>query len=291
MSFKDFLFSKVFVKNLAIAFGILVGIIMILLIWLNIYTRHGQARPVPDFYGLNLTETAKLVKKNKLKFQVIDSVYTTVVKAGCVAEQTPAPGFKVKKRRRILLTINAFKPEMVKVPNLVGLPIRQAKAMIESSGLEMGERTYIPDLSVDFVIKQLYKGKGVTDQDSLQKGSQIDLVLGKGLSNQKTLVPNLVGMKLGEAKNSIIYSSLTLGAIGFDNTVANAEDSSRAFVFRQIPEYKETSTLQLGAGIYLWLTVDSAKLPVDSTLVVVPGAVPDTMIKEVKKKEPSNSRK
>src|SRR5512138_3298293 len=101
MSFKNYLFTKVIVKNLAISFEILFAIIMILLIWLNIYTRHGQARPVPDFYGLNLTETAKLAKKNKLKFQVIDSVYTTVVKAGCVAEQTPAPGFKVKKRRRI----------------------------------------------------------------------------------------------------------------------------------------------------------------------------------------------
>jgi beta-lactam-binding protein with PASTA domain len=291
MSFKDFLFSKVFVKNLAIASGIFVVTIMILMIWLNIYTRHGQARPVPDFYGLNLTETAKLAKKNKLKYQVIDSVYTTEVTAGCVAEQTPVPGFKVKKWRNILLTINAFKPEMVKVPDLVGLPIRQAKAMIESSGFEMGERTYIPDLSVDFVIKQLYKGKVVTKLDSLQKGSQIDLVLGKGLSNQKTLVPNLVGMKLDEARNSIIYSSLTLGAIGYDNSVANKDDSLKAFVFRQIPEYKETSTLQLGAGIYLWLTVDSAKLRIDSTMVSVPRPVPDTLISDEKKKEPSNNRK
>jgi eukaryotic-like serine/threonine-protein kinase len=280
MSFKDFIFSKVFVKNLAIAFGLLVGIIMILLIWLNIYTRHGQARPVPDFYGLNLTETTKLAKKNKLKYQVIDSVYTTVVPAGCVAEQNPLPRFKVKKWRRILLTINAFKPEMVRVPNLVGLPIRQAKAVIESAGLEMGERTYIPDLSVDFVIKQLFKGKGVTEKDSLQKGSQIDLVLGKGLSNQKTLVPNLIGLKLEAAKNSIIYSSLTLGAIGYDTSVATSEDTVKAFVFRQIPEYKETSTLQLGAGIYLWFTVDSTKLPVDSTLV----AVTDT-IKQAEKKK------
>ena len=155
----------------------------------------------------------------------------------------------------------------------------------------MGERTYIPDLSIDFVIRQLYKGKIVSEQDSLQKGSQIDMVLGKGLSNQKTLVPNLIGMNLGEAKNSIIYSSLTLGAIGYDNTVTNAQDSSKAFVFRQIPEYKETSTLQLGAGIYLWLTVDSAKLPVDSTLVVSPGLVPDSLNKDAKKKEPSNSGK
>jgi beta-lactam-binding protein with PASTA domain len=287
MSFKDFLFSKLFVKNLAIAFGLLVGIIMILLIWLNVYTRHGQARPVPDFFGLNLAETAKLARKNKLKYQVIDSVYTTVVPAGSVAEQTPVPGFKVKKKRKILLTINAFKPEMVKIPNLVGLPIRQAKAMIESAGLEMGERTYIPDLSVDFVIRQLYKGKTITERDSLQKGSQIDLVLGKGLSNQKTLVPDLLGLKLESAKNSILYASLTLAAIGYDNTINTAEDTLKAFVFRQIPEYKETSTLQLGAGIYLWLTVDSAKLPVDSTLVVAP----DTLKMSERKEEPSNPEK
>ena len=283
MSFKDFIFSKVFVKNLAIAFGLLVGIIMILLIWLNIYTRHGQARPVPDFYGLNLTETAKLAKKNKLKYQVIDSVYTTVVSAGCVAEQTPVPGFKVKKRRRILLTINAFKPEMVKVPNLVALSIKQAVATIETAGLITGDITYVPHLSVDFVIRQLYKGKVVSEKDSLQKGSQIDLVLGKGLSNQKTLVPDLVGLKLDEARTNIIYSSLTLGAIGYDNTVKTPEDTLKAFVFRQIPEYKETSTLQLGAGIYLWLTVDSSKLAVDSASV----ATPDTLRQAEKRKETS----
>ena len=39
---------------------------MILLIWLNFYTRHGQARPVPDFYGLTMEQTAKLAKKSKV---------------------------------------------------------------------------------------------------------------------------------------------------------------------------------------------------------------------------------
>ena len=71
MSFKEFLISKVFIKNLSLAVALLVGIIMILLIWLNIYTRHGQARPVPDFYGLSLEETAKLAKKNKNYFGLV----------------------------------------------------------------------------------------------------------------------------------------------------------------------------------------------------------------------------
>ncbi|MDX9930252.1 MAG: hypothetical protein RBS37_10420, partial [Bacteroidales bacterium] len=41
-----------------------------------------------------------------------------------------------------------------------------------------------------------------------------------------------------------------------------------AFVFKQNPEYAEEATLQLGSTIYLWLTVDSLKLPVDSTLIM-----------------------
>jgi beta-lactam-binding protein with PASTA domain len=280
MSLKNFLLSKVFIKNLGLAIVIVVGMIMILLIWFNIYTRHGQARPVPDFYGLTMEQTVKLAKKSKLRIQVMDSVYTTLVQRGCIAEQNPKPGFKVKKWRRIVLTVNAFNPEMVAAPNLVGLPIRQASAVLESAGLEVGKRSYIPDLSVDFVIKQLYKGKEVMEGDSIQKGSIIDLVLGKGLSNERTFVPNLVGMKLENAKNTLLYTSLNLGTFIYDSTITNLDDTLNAFVFKQNPEYRESAKLQLGSAVYLWLTVDSAKLPSDSTLVVLPDTV---KIQEIKK--------
>jgi len=284
MSLKNFLFSKVFVKNLALAVALVVGMAMILLIWLNIYTRHGQARSVPDFYGLTMPEAAILAKKNKLKYEVIDSVYTTAVPSGRVAEQNPSSGFKVKKRRRIMLTINAFNPEMVGVPDLVGLPKRQAIAMIQSAGLEAGQLRYIPDLSVDYVIKQLHNGKEVVEGDSIQKGSVIDLVLGKGLSNLRTPVPDLMGLKLEAAKNTILGASLNLVSFIYDTSITAGDDSLNAFVFKQIPEYKETSTLKLGDGIYLWLTVDSTKLPVDSTLLVIP----DTLKVAEKKKQVSN---
>jgi len=268
MSLKEFLLSKVFVKNLGLAAAIIIGMVLVLLIWLNIYTRHGQARPVPDFYGLTLEDAARLAKKSKLRYQVIDSVYTPVVGKGCISEQNPKPGFKVKKWRRVTLTINAFNPEMVVIPDLVGLSKRQALALISSSGLEPGQLRYIPDLSIDFVIKQIHNGKEIAPGDSIQKGSVIDLVLGKGLSYERTPVPDLMGMNLENAKNSILGASLNLGAYIYDNTVATAKDSSGAFVYKQNPEYKESARLQLGSAVYLWLTTDSAKLPVDSTLVV-----------------------
>ncbi len=266
MSLKNFILSKVFVKNLGLAVAIIVGTLMLLLIWLNLYTRHGQARPVPDFHGLTIEQTANLARKSRLKFQVIDSVYTNAVPAGCVVEQKPKPGFKVKKWRNIILTINAFSPEMVAMPNLVDLPKRQALSVIMSSGLEIGQLEYRPDLSIDVVIGQQYNGRTVAPGDSIQKGSVIDLILGKGLSNMRTPVPNLIGMRLDPAKNMILGASLNLATYLYDNSIINKNDSVNAVVYKQNPEYKTDVSLQLGSAIYLWLTVDSAKVRTDTTL-------------------------
>jgi beta-lactam-binding protein with PASTA domain len=274
MSLKNFLLSKVFLKNLGFAIIIVVGIIMVLLIWMNFYTRHGQARPVPDFFGLTMEETVKLAKKSRLRYQVVDSIYTTVVPRGSVAEQNPKAGFKVKKWRNIILTVNAFKPEMVAVPNLVDLPIRQAKALIESGGLKLGDTRFKPDQSINLVLEQLYNGKKISEGDSLQKGSVVDLVLGKGISNQRTSVPFLLGMNLEPAKNKILFSSLSLGTYEYDNTIRNGKDSINAFVFKQNPEYKDDASLQLGSAVYLWLTVDSAKLDIDTTQFINSDTIP-----------------
>jgi eukaryotic-like serine/threonine-protein kinase len=284
MSFKNFIFSKLFIKNLGLAVAIIVGLIMVLLIWLNFYTRHGQARPVPDFYGLTMEETTKLAKKSRLKFQVIDSIYTSLVQRGCVAEQNPKPGFKVKKWRNIILTINAFHPEMVAMPNLVDLPKRQALALVQSSGLEIGLLRYKPDLAIDVVIDQLFNGKNIPAGDSIQKGSVVDLVLGKGLSNQRTPVPDLLGMDLESAKDRILGSSLNLGAYIYDSTIVATEDTLNAFVFKQNPEFKEDASLQLGSAVYLWLTVDSTKMAGDSTFYILSDTIPDiNLLKETAK--------
>jgi len=268
MSLKNFILSKLFLKQLGIAFIILSGVIMILLIGLNIYTRHGQAVPVPDFVGLNMEATKTLAKKSRMRYHVVDSVYTTYVMRGCVAEQNPKPGFKVKKWRNIALTINAYRPEMVAVPDLIDLPLRQAIALIESSGLVMGSLRYKPDLSINVVLNQLYNGREIAGKDSIQKGSVIDLVLGKGLSNQRTSVPNLIGMNLESATDRILSASLNIGTFIFDNTIRSGEDSLKSFVYKQNPEFRNDATLQLGSSIYLWMTTDSLKLPSDSTMVI-----------------------
>lgn len=260
MSLKEFIKSRVFVKHLALSMVMIVGLVFILIIWLNIYTRHGQSRPVPDVRGLSVEDARHSVRKSRMKLQIIDSVYTSFVPRGCVAEQIPMPGHRVKKGRTITVTINAFSPEMVAVPDLVGLPHRQALAQIETSGLQIGQLTYVPDITVDFVLKQKIHGKEVAPGDSVQKGMMIDLILGKGLSNQHTTMPNLIGLSLIRAKDEIFSYSLNLGAFIFDETVLNATDSVAAIVYKQNPGYGPEATAQLGSSVYIWLTTDTLKI-------------------------------
>jgi beta-lactam-binding protein with PASTA domain len=264
MSVKEFLKSRVFWKQVGLALVIGVAIILVLIIWLNIYTRHGQSRPTPEIRGLTISEAKHVADKNRMKMQIIDSVYTAFVPRGCIAEQTPLPGHRVKKGRTIKATINAFNPEMVAVPDLVGLPRRQALSLIETAGLQVGQLNYVPDLTVDFVLKQTLHGREVSPGDSVQKGMVIDLVLGRGLSSQRTPLPRLTGTTLDQARNDILESSLNLGAYVFDATVATAEDSLNAFVYKQNPVYQRDASVQLGSAVYIWLTTDTLKLSPDS---------------------------
>jgi beta-lactam-binding protein with PASTA domain len=267
MSTRDFLKSRLFWKQIVLALVIGVAILIILIIWLNIYTRHGQSRPTPEVRGLSIKEAKAVAAKNRMRFQVIDSVYTAFVPRGCVAEQIPLPGHRVKRGRMIKVTINAFSPEMVAVPDLVGLPRRQALSLLETAGLQTGQLNYVPNLTVDFVLKQTLHGREVSPGDSVQKGMVIDLVLGRGLSSQRTPVPRLLGTTLEQARNEILGSSLNLGAYVFDATVITGIDSLNAFVYKQNPDYHPDASVQLGSAVYVWLTVDTLKMASDITPV------------------------
>jgi len=269
MSLKEFLKSREFIRHFAIALVIGVGLVFVLIIWLNLYTHHGMSRPVPDVRGLSLQDAKHAIRKSHMKLQVIDSVYTNFVPKGCIADQIPIPGHRVKKGRTITVTINAFNPEMVAVPDLVGLPRRQALAQVESSGLQIGQLTYVSDITVDFVLKQKIHGQEIAPGDSVQKGMVIDLVLGKGLSDQPTSLPDLKGLNLTGAREQILGASLNLGAFMFDETVKSATDSIAAFVFKQNPAYEPGIPVQLGSTVYIWLTVDTLKLG--------PSTVPDSL--------------
>ncbi len=282
MSLGRFLLSKTFFKNLLYALLITAGFFLLVLLWLRLYTRHGQKREVPDFYAHTVEECRSLAAKNKFILIVQDSVYTHEVPPGTVVEQNPIAGYQVKKGRKIFLIINAVKPELVPVPYVVGYSLRQAKALLEADGFRVGRITYVPDLGINNVLKEMSDTTELHPGDTLVKGSEIDLVLGKGLSNQKTIIPDFTGMTLKKAEETIISTALNMGAAVYDSTVHNAEDSAQAFVWKQNPVYRKDKRVPIGSPVYLWFSLDSARLPVDTTLLpadtaLLPGNPVDTI--------------
>ena len=263
---RRFLVSKVFFKNLALAAGITIAILVIVQLGLRIYTGHGREISVPDFSGLSLVETDKICFEQELMWTIQDSLYLDDQPGGIVLDQYPASGSRVKKNRKIFLVINSWNPEMILMPKAYETPYRQALRILEASGLHVDSIEYEPYFAETYVRKQKYKGEVIIEGSPIPRGSGITLVLGQGLSEEKAFVPRLINMTQDSARSLIMETHFSLGAIVYDTTVVNKDDSLQARIFRQIPDYKNNQA-RLGSAIDIWLSLDSLKImQADSTL-------------------------
>ena len=260
MSLKKFLFSRVFLKNLIIAIAIVILLIAGSMFALRIYTHHGEAFPVPDLKGLTEPEVKEKVAEMKLDYQIIDSVYISDDNPGSVIDQVPKPGFKVKQNRTILLTINAKSPEQVMLPKLRDISIRQAKVLIENSGLNLGEVSYVPSEYDDLVLKALYDSTEVFKGRILKKGERIDLVVGRVSGLEKTTVPDLAGLGIEDARLIISDAMLNMGVIIYDDSFTTKEDSLNARIWRQRPDPHTKPEIDMGTSVDMWVTVDQEKI-------------------------------
>lgn len=248
MDFLRFVFSKVFLKQLLILFGIVIILLILINLWLKSYTNHGEYITVPDFSGLMYDEVNDYAEQRDLQAVIIDSVYDNAKVKGSVVSQDPLPNSLVKGNRKIYLTIISMSTEMIKMPNLLDLTLRQAVATLETYGLKPGKLNYVPHIAVNAVLKQEYRGREIAPGKLIEKGSKISLTLGQGLRDEKTQVPFLLGKTREEAINILHASSLNVGAEFYE---AGAGEN-KAFVSRQRPVYSANAYVYLGTSIDLW---------------------------------------
>ncbi|MGB9747757.1 MAG: PASTA domain-containing protein [Bacteroidales bacterium] len=263
--FVRFLLSKIFWKNVARAAGIFLGLLLVIFIWLRIYTRHNESIAVPDFTGHTLAECEQMAALRKIRVTVTDSVYMNNMPRGTMVSQNPPAGFRVKRNRSVFLVMNALTPEKVKMPNVVGFSLRQARAILESQGLATGRLIYIPDIAQNEVLRQQFAGREIPENTLIEKGSRIDLVLGSGLSNRNTYVPNLRGLSVQEAEQKLFDTFLNLGAVIYDNTILTLQDTLNAKVYRQNPS---EGLVSLGAPVDVWVTIAPSLLSEGDSLAV-----------------------
>jgi eukaryotic-like serine/threonine-protein kinase len=258
----QFIKSRTFLKHLAIYLVVFFLLFWILLSWLKSSTHHGESIPVPDFTNVKLAELDKFVSDKHVRYLVIDSIYDVKAEKGTVVKQEPEPGAAVKENRIIFLYVTSLLPPSIKMPKLIDRSLRQAASMISSYGLKMAAPKYVPDQCANCVLDQLVKGKKIAPGETVEKGTVIQLVVGKGLSDEEVGIPSLYGMTKKEAIEKLTENSLSVGSVVFDNP----KDSLMARVYRQIPSPGKDKTINMGSAVDLFLSGDKNKIaPPDTT--------------------------
>ena len=168
--------------QVGLALAVIVLLIFVLLKFLNVWTRHDQFISVPNLSHKTLAEVQTILEKEHLRFEVLDSAtYNPKFPKFSVISQSPEAGEKVKKNRKIYLTLNPSSYQKVSVPRVIQITRRSAEATIKAVGLVVGKVTYVDNIGKDMVLKMSYKGKEVQPGDLLTKTSVVDLECGNGI--------------------------------------------------------------------------------------------------------------
>lgn len=250
------------VKNLLAAFSIVLMLVVGAMIFLNVFTKHNQELSVPDLANMLVDEAQVVAEQAGMRVDVTDSAFVKRMRRGAVYRQNPAPGSKVKKGRRIALTINAVNPRQITMPDLIGYSTRQAKAELLSRGLVLGKLIYVQDMATNNVLRQLHGNTEIEPGTMVESESVIDLVVGLNSRDNVTFVPYLAGLRNLSAVEAVHDHSLNLGRLRFDETVRDYEDSLNAVVYRQVPEASDSISVRMGESVDIYLTLDLSRVPV-----------------------------
>ncbi|AQG80340.1 PASTA domain-containing protein [Spirosoma montaniterrae] len=242
------------VSDLLIHIGIIVALLVALFLaffflYLPWTTNHGQTITVPDVTRLSLDEMRNTLDDRDLRYEVSDCTFVAGAQPLTVIQQYPQANAKVKEGRKIYVTITKRVAPMVPMPKLVDMIDRSAALMLKSVGLEEGERTYVPDVAKNSVLRQLYNGKEIAPGTPVPKGAKIDLEIGDGLGNMMFDIPDVIGKPLDEARLTIQGSNLKVG------TIISVDDPEKEVgtVVRQRPEARSGERIRIGETMDLWV--------------------------------------
>lgn len=174
------LLKNIYVKNVLMMIGAFVGLVIIVLFLLNFYTKHNESITVPTVKGLQVQDAAGILESSDLRYEISDSIFQAEGAPGSIIEQIPKEQSKVKKGRTVFLVIKAKGVQLVSVPELKDYSRRQAEAQLASLGFNKVTIQEVPAAYKGLVISISYRGKQLTPNQKIPKGSPLVMTVGAG---------------------------------------------------------------------------------------------------------------
>ena len=156
----------------------------VVLNWLDSYTLHGKAIEVPNVCGKTLDEGAFALQEQMLGYEIVDYKYQKGAKENEILEQRPAANAKVKKDRKIMLTLNSNKEPTIALPDVAdNCSLREAVARLRAAGFKLTEHDTIKG-EKDWVYSVMKDEDTIRNGEQIAIGSTLTLVIGSGAEEE-----------------------------------------------------------------------------------------------------------
>ena len=190
-------------RNRAIAL-----IIVLLIIGTSWYRISGPGNKivVPSLAGMSQTQAANAVAELGLKVDVIQEVFSEDVPKGKVLTSDPAGGGRVDVAGTVHLIISKGK-DRIEVPDLAGLTVEAAAALLKSKNLKIGR---VSEVFSDELEAGLLIDGNPSSGSPVRKDSTIDLVISKGL--EQVELSNFQGKTSDQAQSELTAAGLIVSS-------------------------------------------------------------------------------
>lgn len=202
---------------------------------------------MPNLIGMMEEDARELIEDEKeLEFRVLSRVGSDEYAPGQIIWQDVQVGGKLKKGYPVQVKISEGSGP-IKVPKLIGKNIFDAEKTLLALGLGIGSPTYkVSDQQPDIILSQ-----DIPENEEVEKGTRIGIVVSRGVVNDKIKMPNIIGMSLEQAKIKLNENNLILGS-------SNSQDSDKdkGTVINQKPN----SGVELDKNTVVDIVISSGKV-------------------------------
>jgi len=254
--------AKIFkITGVAVAFAVVAGISAYLSLTLIIKSEDTVI--VPNLEGKDVVYALELMTELELNTKVKGSEYTASIPKNHVVFQEPQPGSEIKKGRDVKIILSKG-PRTVSMPNLTALSLQQAGIILEENDIcqDTLTRTYHNRVEKDHIIAQVPAAGTL-----VARVACIDLLVSKGAHPPPFKIPDLSGLALEDALQTIEKANLVIGEL----TSAYQKRKPRNIILEQDPVSGQRVTM--GSPVSLLIDRESREEPSGTIYGQAPGSL------------------
>lgn len=174
-------------------------------------TARGSSVSVPALAGMDVKQVRQALKASGLELAITGEEWSDAAPAGCVISQAPVAGARVKKGRRVKLTLSKGS-EILTMPPLRDLKFEDAEFLLRQLGLEVSSLAAVPSS----LPRRQVLAQAPLPAARVNRGSGVQVLLSDGPAPAAFAVPRVTGLPTRDAMARLRDAGLRIAEVSYE---------------------------------------------------------------------------